>query len=632
MPARTRRGRGWLTYLIGFVGLGVLIGGPVLYFANRPAAARPDVLTHKVKRETLNITVVEKGTLESAENADITCKVRAGSKGFASTINWVIEDGAKVKAGQLLMILDDSALQDQYRDQKIVVDSAEAAKVKAEKDYEIAIKRNEQLVAVARNTLSLAEIDLEKFTGLDYDNSRAGLGAAVGVIAALSESGSFQQEFDDLSGQVRLADSEVEQNRERAAWADRMVKMKYMSQAQATAEKSRLDSSLEKSRGLQAKLKQLATYDRKQRLTDFRSKVNNAKLELDKALLVSDAEKAQAFQERTTKRSIYNQEREKLHDIAAQIKECKITAPQAGMVVYFKNESSRFSSSQQGLIEQGAQVKEGQKMLRIPNLDVMQVNTKVHEAMVGRIKGDVRVSTGLVDKFRAGLLAAPDPFARAVSQQDGFQEMVREQFRDQEYRTTRLGQRATIRVDSLPDRILPARVKSVAAVASQSDSWVSDVKLFPTLVLIEEKVEGLKPDGTAEVTIHVNGVEDVLAVPVQAVVGGTEMGATRKVFVKNNTGGFDEKEIVLGIYNEKMVEVRSGLSEGDEVVINPKVLLGDAATKTRDGGDSKGGGGEGKGKGGSKGGSDPASGENQQKKGKRPTGEGGGAPSGGGKQ
>ena len=45
------------------------------------------------------------------------------------------------------------------------------------------------------------------------------------------------------------------------------------------------------------------------------------------------------------------------------------------------------------MIEQGAQVKEGQKLLRIPNLQRMQVNTKVHEAMVARIRGDVRVPT-----------------------------------------------------------------------------------------------------------------------------------------------------------------------------------------------------------------------------------------------
>jgi hypothetical protein len=48
------------------------------------------------------------------------------------------------------------------------------------------------------------------------------------------------------------------------------------------------------------------------------------------------------------------------------------------MVVYFKPEGNRFGqSSATGMIEQGAQVKEGQKMLRIPNLERMQVNAKV---------------------------------------------------------------------------------------------------------------------------------------------------------------------------------------------------------------------------------------------------------------
>jgi hypothetical protein len=73
---------------------------------------------------------------------------------------------------------------------------------------------------------------------------------------------------------------------------------------------------------------------------------------------------------------------------------------EGSMVVYFKPESGRFSGNQQGLVEQGAQVKEGQKMLRIPNLEKMQVNTKVNEAMVSRIKGEVRVPTRIAEQNR----------------------------------------------------------------------------------------------------------------------------------------------------------------------------------------------------------------------------------------
>lgn len=266
-------------------------------------------------------------------------------------------------------------------------------------------------------------------------------------------------------------------------------------------------------------------------------------------------------------------------------------------------------------------MKEGQKLLRIPNLDKMQVNTKVHEAMVSRIKGDIRVSTGLVTRLRAGMLAVPDPFTRLVSQHEDFLDDVQKEYRDYEYRTARKGQRATVRVDAFPDKTLPGRVRMVAGVASQTDSWVSDVKVYQTLVSIDDVVPGLKPDMTAEVTIHIEGISEVLTVPLQAVVGGAELGAKRKVFVRTPTG-YDEREVTLGLMNDRVVEVREGLAENDEVVINPRVLLGDTRTRTRDGAAESGaaaengkGGGKGKGQGG------PGGGQGQ-----------GGAPGGGGEK
>src|SRR5262249_20898142 len=186
------------------------------------------------------------------------------------------------------------------------------------------------------------------------------------------------------------------------------------------------------------------------------------------------------------------------------------------------------------------------------------------------------------DAFRAGLLANADPFSRMVSQRDDFLEIIREKYRNHEYEIASPGQRATIRVDAKAERVLKGRVRSVSAVSSQVDSWTSDVRLYQTYVLIEDDVEGLKPDMTAEVTIHVDAAkEQVLTVPLQAVIGGAEMGVKREVFVRTPTG-YDKREVTLGLYNDKMVEVREGLHEGDEVVINPKVLLGDNKAKTRD--------------------------------------------------
>src|SRR5438132_9698997 len=86
---------------------------------------------------------------------------------------------------------------------------------------------------------------------------------------------------------------------------------------------------------------------------------------------------------------------------------------------------------------------------------------------------------------------------------------------------------------------------------------------------------------TAEVTITVaDALENVLTLPLQAIIGSAEMGATRKCFVITARGP-EEREIVVGLSNDKDAEIQKGLEPGDEVLINPKVLVGDKI-KTRD--------------------------------------------------
>src|SRR5262249_34862784 len=99
LPTRTARSRWFLFLAIGAALLSLAGMGSAWWFLTRPPPARADILLHTVKREPLVVTVAEKGTLESADNRDIVCKVRAGTKGFASTINWVIDDGTRVKKG-----------------------------------------------------------------------------------------------------------------------------------------------------------------------------------------------------------------------------------------------------------------------------------------------------------------------------------------------------------------------------------------------------------------------------------------------------------------------------------------------------------------------------------------------------
>src|SRR5205807_3400196 len=93
-------------------------------------------------------------------------------------------------------------------------------------------------------------------------------------------------------------------------------------------------------------------------------------------------------------------------------------------------------------------------------------------------------------------------------------------------------------------------------------------------------------------------------VPVQTVIGTISMGANRKCFVVGADGQPELRDIVVGMSNQRLVEVKSGLKDGEKVVLNPMPLLpddgemkpGKVRTKTDDDGQDSGGDGKKSGK------------------------------------
>ncbi len=88
---------------------GLLMIGVVVVIASAAALIRGDGssqasgprLTHTITRGDLIVTVTERGTLESAINTEIKCKVR----GARIPIIWVIAGGTQVKPGDELVRL-----------------------------------------------------------------------------------------------------------------------------------------------------------------------------------------------------------------------------------------------------------------------------------------------------------------------------------------------------------------------------------------------------------------------------------------------------------------------------------------------------------------------------------------------
>ncbi len=100
-PAR-RTSRAWPKRVVLVIGL-VAVGA--LAFVVIPGSASSQhsglSMTHTVTRGDLDVSVMAHGTLESAENMEIKCKVRTPSV----PITWVIESGSQVEAGDVLVRL-----------------------------------------------------------------------------------------------------------------------------------------------------------------------------------------------------------------------------------------------------------------------------------------------------------------------------------------------------------------------------------------------------------------------------------------------------------------------------------------------------------------------------------------------
>jgi HlyD family secretion protein len=584
--------------------------------------------TWTVKKERLQLAIVERGALESAENSDIVCRVKQGKKSTATTIKWVIDDGSQVVKGQKLVELDDSALQEDLKDQLIKVNKAEAEWITAREKCEITQSQNDSEIETAKTTLILAQIDLKKFLGeeiakkvepikdrlvlskylegdLDNDLQKQ---YAENPDSAASE---IIQTESDIQGRVEIEKSNLEMTRDRASWSQRMLKRGYLSRSVAESDQARLDSAkfnVQKVEGERAIFKRFII---EQKITDLWSKVKEAERALDRTITQAKSKINSDISDRDSKRDIFEQEYARKLEIEDEISKCLIYSPQTGLVVYYMSEQSRWGGgSNQSMVAQGEPVREGQKLMRIPNLSSMMVNTRVHEAMVSRLKGEVLRPTGYSDSLRAGFSAGRpllDVISHIVAMHD-----VREQFREKDYDVVSPGQRAMIRVDAYPSKSFNGRVKSVATVASQAEFFSSDVKVYTTMVSIDESVVNLKPGMSAEVTILAEeSSEPVLTIPIQAVVGSIAMGSKRKCYVLED-GQPKERDIAIGRSNDKMVEIVEGVAEGDEVVLNPRPLLGENSNMKvgtpasrrggGEGGEGGPGGGEGKKWGGKKGG------------------------------
>jgi HlyD family secretion protein len=532
--------------------------------------AQPELRTYTVHYDTLQVNINERGQVESVNNNDLICRIKAKTPNstISTSIKWVIDDGSLVEKGEKLMELDASALEDQRKNHLIAADEARSALVKAQGDYDSALIGRRIKIADAKRAVELARIDLKVYSEGDY-----------------------QQKLKEFENRMQETRTIVDMWEDRAHWSERVARRGYLTPSQARTDELHHQSA---QHALDRQAEQRHVLDLEKEYTEMSKKglITDAKDNQDKAVIEADTDVESKKATLDAARTRYALARSRLADVEEQIGFCTITAPHSGMVVHYRDENARWGVGKQNRISLGERVSEGQKLLRIPDMKNMQVITEVPETLVANLRGDVEGHTGFTQTaWAVSLLAGRDAQTILATHQffHAAQEDFLQQHRCQEFKLLSRGQPARVRIDGFPDQELRGHVHWVSPVPSQQEFLPVDIKLYPVMIAIDEPLEGLRLGMSAQVTIPTDHrAERVLTVPLQAIVGSFRMGSIRRCYVVTPHGP-EQRDVVVGLTNDKVAEVKSGLQEGDVVVLNPVVLL-DGAEKTESGAGKQGGG------------------------------------------
>jgi HlyD family secretion protein len=309
-----------------------------------------EIITHRVARGDLLVTVTEDGTVESAENLQIKCEISGGT-----TILSLIEDGKEVEKGQILATLDSSKLDEDISQQKIAVEKARASFVQAEKDFNV------------------AKIAIREYL-----------------------EGTYKQELQNLESNITIAKENLSSAENTLQYTQRMFRKGYATVLQRDAkefavQRAKLDLDL----AITAKTV-LTEFTRAKQLEDLNSQRDTAEAKMKSEKASLDLEEA------------------RLKRLEGEREKCVIRAPKAGMVVYANELSRRGPPGSRTVqIEEGAAVREQQDIFRLPDLSRMQVKTAVHETKVEHLRPGMRAVIRVLDRELPGevmsVASQPEP-------------------------------------------------------------------------------------------------------------------------------------------------------------------------------------------------------------------------------
>ncbi|EAT14384.1 efflux RND transporter periplasmic adaptor subunit [Desulfuromonas acetoxidans] len=378
-------------------------------------------------------------------------------------------------------------------------------------DQQITVQNAEASFVQARENLEVVKNQAQS----DVDEAKLAVTYAEDDLKKYRE-GEFPNEKKEQLSQIAVDEEELRRAEEKLEWSRVLFDEKFISQTELqadelAAQKAGIDLELSRSN-----LDLLLKFTHVRRLTELNAEVEKTRMALERIQRKAKASVIQAQADLNAKQALLERERGRLSKTRDELNKTVLVAPQDGIVVYATSFQRSWRGNNEPLTA-GQEVRERQELIYLPSSGTMVAQTQIHESNLEKVE---------------------------------------------------LGQKARVYVDSMPGKSFLAEVKSVAVFPDATSSWLNpDLKLYRTDLELLEHDDALRSGLNCRIEIDVAHLEDVVTIPVQAVVidGGRTFVYCRK------DGRVQQQDIQLGQSNESFVEVIDGLQPGDRVQLNPPV-------------------------------------------------------------
>lgn len=342
--------------LEGAVAVVLLLGGGVFLLTSRGQSDQAQAV-FPVQRGPLTISIFQAGTIKAKNQVIIKNEVEG-----RTSIIYLIEEGARVHKGDLLVELDASSMLDLKIDREISVQNAEAAYINSKENLAVVENQAESDKDIAQLTLDFAQEDLKKY-----------------------QEGEYPSQMKDSEAKIKLAEEEMERAHDTLEWSRKLWEEKYISENEYKADElalTRRQLDLELAIGNRDLLRDF-TYPRQ--IKQLESDIRQAQMALERTTRKANADVVQAQADLKAKEAEYNRQKDKLDKIEDQLNKTKLYAPADGLVIYATSaQRGGFRGMQEPLME-GQEVRERQELIYLPigSSSIAEVN--IHEASLKKV-------------------------------------------------------------------------------------------------------------------------------------------------------------------------------------------------------------------------------------------------------